>query len=375
MKHTLIFTSLFSIVSFGTSFSQDQNSDNIIDGIIQKNGQKFVKSKNINAASIGIYKDGQVYTKHFGELVKGKGNPPNDQTIYEVGSVSKTITGYLVAKAVLEEKITLEDDVRIYLKGNYSNLAYNGTPITIKDLLTHTSGLPTFLPSKMNGLYEKLTKEVPNEYLALEKSYNKEKFLKDLSSISITTEPGVNYLYSNTGAELVGYILETVYEKSIGQLLKENFADRYTMSATGIKLDSIQRKKLVRGYWMNSQTLAPNNLNPLWGTAGGIKMTITDMMRYIELQLDDKNPVVAESHKALHEVRYPLQMAYYWRVWKDKYGTSYNHHGGTSGTQNWLFIYPKYNLGISIITNQSGPKTPNLLNKTAQKMLRELIKE
>ena len=98
--------------------------------------------------------------------------------IYEVGSVSKTITGYLVAKAVLEQKIKLEDDIRIYLEGNYSNLEYNGTPITIRNLITHTSGLPTFLPSKMNGLYEKLTKEVPNEYLALEKSYDKEKFLK-----------------------------------------------------------------------------------------------------------------------------------------------------------------------------------------------------
>jgi len=374
MKYSLLFTTLFLIASFRISFSQENSSDNIISRIIQKNGQKFVKSKNINSVSIGIYKDGQVYTEHFGEIVKGKGSPPNDETIYEVGSVSKTITGYLVAKAVLEQKIKLEDDIRIYLEGNYSNLEYNNIPITIKDLITHTSGLPTFLPSKMNGLYEKLTKEVPHEYLALEKSYNKEKFLNDLASLSITTEPGINYSYSNAGTELIGKILETVNNKSIDELLKENFSDNYNMSSTEIKLDSIQTKKLVRGYWMNSETLAPNNLNSLWGTAGGIKMTIADMMRYIKLQLDDKNPIIAESHKALYEVRNPLQIAYYWRVWKDKYGTSYNHHGGTSGTQNWLFIYPKYNLGISIITNQSGPKTPNLLSKTAQKMLKELIK-
>ena len=375
MKYALLFTSLFLTFSFGTSFSQEDNSEDIISGIIQKNGQKFIKSKNINSVSIGIYKDSQVYTEHFGELVKGKSNPPNDKTIYEVGSVSKTITGYLVAKAVLEQKIKLEDDIRMYLEGNYSNLEYNGTPITIRDLITHTSGLPTFLPSKMNGLYEKLTKEVPDEYLALEKSYNKEKFLNDLASVSITKEPGTNYSYSNAGTELIGNILEVVYHKSIDELLKENFSEKYNMPTAKIKLDSIQTKKLVRGYWMNSETPAPNNLNTLWGTAGGIKMTITDMMRYIELQLDDKNPIVSESHKALYEVRYPLQIAYYWRIWRDKHGTSYNHHGGTSGTQNWLFIYPKYNLGISIITNQSGPKTPNLLNKTAQKILKELIKE
>ena len=131
--------------------------------------------------------------------------------------------------------------------------------------------------------------------------------------MSITTEPGVNYLYSNAGAELIGNILEAVYHKSIDELLKENFSDKYNMSTTEIKLDSIQTKKLIRGYWMNSETLAPNNLNSLWGTAGGIKMTITDIMHYIELQLDDKNPIVSESHKTLYEVRYPLQIAYYWR--------------------------------------------------------------
>lgn len=375
MKYSLLLASIFFIVSFQRSFSQENNLDGIIPEIIKKNGEKFVKSKNISSVSIGIYKDGRVYTEHFGEIVKGKNNPPNENTIYEVGSISKTITSYLVAKAVLDKKIKLEDDIRVYLDGNYPNLEYKGAPITIKHLITHTSGLPTFLPSNMNGLYEKLTKEVPNEFLALEKSYDKEKFLHDLTTVSITTEPGVNYLYSNAGAELIGCVLEKVYHKSIDELLKENFSDRYNMSTTAIKLDSLQAKNLVRGYWMDSETLAPNNLNPLWGTAGGIKMTITDMMGYIKLQLDDNNPIVSESHKALYEIRSPLQIGYYWRIWKDKYGTSYNHHGGTSGTQNWLFIYPKYNLGISIITNQSGSKTPKLLNKIAQKILKELIKE
>ena len=191
----------------------------------------------------------------------------------------------------------------------------------------------------------------------------------------IDTKPGVNYSYSNVGAELIGYILETVYQKSIDELLEEHIFKPYLMSSTGIRLDSTQARNLVRGYWMDSNTNAPNNLNPLWGTAGGVKMTMGDMMKYVAVQLDEKNPIVVESHKPLYMVHHPLQIAYYWRVWKDKYGTSYNHHGGTSGIQNWLFIYPKYDLGISIMTNQSGPKTPNLLRKTAQKMLKDIVKE
>ena len=122
MKYALIFTFLFLIVSVETSFSQENNSNNNISRIIQKNGHKLSKNKQLNSVSIGIYKDGQVYTKHFGEIEKGKGNSPNDKTIYEVGSVSKTITGYLVAKAVLEQKIKLEDDIRIYFKQKFCKL-------------------------------------------------------------------------------------------------------------------------------------------------------------------------------------------------------------------------------------------------------------
>lgn len=99
------------------------------------------------------------------------------------------------------------------------------------------------------------------------------------------------------------------------------------------------------------------------------------MLHYLDLQLNSEDPIVAESHKVLYEEGSTLKLAYFWRVWNDKFGTSYNHHGGTSGTQNWVFIYPKYKLGISIITNQSGLETPNLLSKTAKKILESIIKE
>ncbi len=170
MKYALLIAFLYLVVLSEKAFSQVNTINDDISRTIVKNGRKFLKNKNINSVSIGIYKDGQVYTEHFGEIEKSKSNLPNDETIYEVGSVTKTITGYLVAKAVLEEKIKLEDDIRLYLKGDYSNLEYNKTPIKVKNLLTHTSGLPKFLPLKMNGVYEKLNKDVPNEYLELEKT-------------------------------------------------------------------------------------------------------------------------------------------------------------------------------------------------------------
>ncbi|WP_051605532.1 serine hydrolase [Sediminibacter sp. Hel_I_10] len=364
---------VISAFSSSKCWAQEEHSEENILKAIQKNGRNFLKNKNRTSVSIGIYKDGQMYTQHFGEIEKGKSNPPTDETIYEIGSVTKTMTGYLVARAVLEEKLKLDDDINTFLPGDYSNLNYMGKPITIKHLLTHTSGLPMFLPMKMNGVFEKLNENVPNAYLELEQSYDKQKFLRDLKTVSITEAPGVNYSYSNAGAELIGFILETVYQKTIDQLFKESFLTDYRMVDTAIELNKAQNAKLVRGYWMDNTSFSPNQLNRLWATGSGAKMTIIDMMHYIDLQLNSKNPIISESHKVLFEQGKTLKLGYFWRIWNDKFGTSYNHHGGTIGTQNWLFIFPKYNLGISIITNHSGPKTPNELSKTAKKLLKDII--
>lgn len=357
------------------AYTQEKSNSSPVSEAIEKYGKAFLKNKDITSVSIGVFKAGAVYTQHFGEIEKGKGNLPTDETIYEIASVSKTATGYLVAKAVLEKKINLEEDVRVYLKGTYPNLEYNQKPITIKHLLTHTSGLPGFLPKKMNNVFEKLNENVPKAYYELEQAYGKEQFLSDLKNLSLAVEPGTKYAYSNVGAELVGYVLETVYGKTIDELLQESFLKKYAMRNTAIELNETQKQKLVRGYWMSNTSPSPSQLNTLWATAGGLKMNMSDMLHYMDLQLNSKDPIVAESHKVLYEEGSILKIAYFWRVWNDKYGTSYNHHGGTSGTQNWLFIYPKYKLGISIITNQSGPDTPNLLNKTAKKILESIIKE
>ena len=375
MRHCFFLFFIVVNVIFYKSNAQEINASDIISKSILKNGRKFLKTKNINAVSIGVSKEGNIYTEHFGELEKGKGNSPHDSTIYEIASVTKTMTGYLAAMAVLEGKFKLEDDIRLYLEGEFSNLQYNDSPIRIKHLLTHTSGLPKFLPLEMNNVFEKLNAQVPTIYYELEKTYNKEQFLIDLNTISIPTEPGTTYIYSNAGAELVGHILESVYNKPIDELFKESFLTEYKMLNTLMTLNDSQKKKLTRGYWMDNKDLSPNQLNTLWGTGSGMKMTLKDMMGYIQLQLNANDPIVSKSHDILYQKGKTFKVAYYWRVWHDKYGTSYNHHGGTSGTQNWLYIFPKYNLGISIMTNHSGPKTPNKLNKTIKQILKDIIDE
>ncbi|MCJ7932426.1 MAG: serine hydrolase [Chryseobacterium sp.] len=135
-KNILIF--MFAL-AFVKNYAQ---TDTTIDSIIGANAEKLAQKSGAYSVSVGVLKNGKIYTRHFGEIDKGKGNKANDNTYFEIASVTKLFTGQLLAKAVLDGKIKLDEDVGNYLKGSYPNLEYQGVPIKIKDLISYRTALP-----------------------------------------------------------------------------------------------------------------------------------------------------------------------------------------------------------------------------------------
>ncbi|HEY8918928.1 MAG TPA: serine hydrolase, partial [Chitinophaga sp.] len=103
----------------------------LIDSIVQHAVLDFMKDTARVGLSVGIYKDGRTYTFHQGSTQRGKALRPDNNTIYEIGSISKTFTGFLLARAIADKKINPDDDIRKYLHDPYPNLAYNGKPVKI----------------------------------------------------------------------------------------------------------------------------------------------------------------------------------------------------------------------------------------------------
>lgn len=111
----------------------------------------------LHSTSIGVVYRGQAFIRHRGDMEAGKPGPPTDATLYEIGSLSKTLAGTLMANAVLEHKVGLDDDIRMYLQGDYPNLQYKGEPLRVRNLLSHTSGLPNMLPARANTVLADFT--------------------------------------------------------------------------------------------------------------------------------------------------------------------------------------------------------------------------
>lgn len=111
----------------------------------------------LHSTSLAVVYRGKEFIRHRGDMEAGRLSPPTDATLYEIGSLSKTLAGTLIANAVLERKLSLDDDVRLYLREDYPNLQYQGEPIRIRHLLSHTGGLPNMLPDRANTVLADFT--------------------------------------------------------------------------------------------------------------------------------------------------------------------------------------------------------------------------
>jgi CubicO group peptidase (beta-lactamase class C family) len=326
---------------------------------MDKTASDLLKNSKANSVSIGIVKEGKIYTNHYGEIDKGKGNTANNNTVFEIASITKLFTGLLVTQAVLEKKISLDDDIRKYITGSYPNLEYQGTPITIRDLVSFKTAFNKDLPDTAE-----LRKNFNDtSYLAfkkLDESYSREKFFADLKNIKLDTLPGTKFKYSNGSIQLTAHILENVYHKSYESLLKEKIFNKLGLNATQL---NVSKDVIIANGYNAKNILMPKLSDNLWGAAGYLKSSLGDLVKFITFELDTKNKIVAESQRNLYNSNTSWN-GYFWDyIMVDNNGQNCRKHGGAFSTQNMMIVYPERKLGISVIVNISDKNTSEELEK------------
>lgn len=349
----------------------DNHFTNEIDTIIQNAALTFMKDTSRVGLSIGIIRDGKTYTCSYGSTEKGKDLLPTSKTIYEIGSISKTFTGTLLAKALADKKVALSDDIRKYLKGSYPNLEYNGQPIKIVHLVNHTSGLPPFLPNKPE-VFQHPQDSIPLLITAIQKNYTKEKFLIDLHNIKVDTVPGFNYKYSNVAAQLVGFILENVYKKTYGELIKQLISEPLKMKHTEVDIKSNMARRLANGY-SSTGTRMPY-MPPLLKPAGGIYSSISDMLHYMKFHLNENNVTVNLSHKPTYGDTSNFAIGLFWRINKTSKGKlKIWHTGGTFGFSSYCVLYPESQTAIVLLSNEMDMTSQGELVNLADKIFEAIF--
>ncbi|TQF70025.1 serine hydrolase domain-containing protein [Pseudoalteromonas luteoviolacea] len=324
---------------------------------------EFMDGNAGQVVSISVVDSAKTYQYHLGALENG--NTPNNQTIYEIGSLTKTYTGLAVAKAIHDGKVELDKDIRHYLKNNeYKNLELFSQHITLRHLLTHTSGLPgNFAAShediEQGRYFEKISK------------YSRDDYFDDLTKVKLNSIPGEDYLYSSVGTNLAGYILESVYQKPFELLISEMITSKSGEQGTKFRRTNTEISEVTVGSDGNGNQMPL--ASAYWFAGGGLTSNVESITRYIQHQLSSE-PEVALSHQLLDESWTGHGKAFYWHTAKDDSNELMLYQsGGSMGTSSWLVIYPKRKIGIFIVTNVAGENTQPKLEAISEKVFDYLI--
>jgi len=367
MKLKLALISILTIS--GIISSQNEQNDY---KMIQSECDSLLLNQEIQAISLGVITNGKVYKFHVGKLSTGE--TPNDNTLYEIASLTKTFTGTLLAQAILEKKATIDDDIRKHLSENFANLEFNQKPITFCHLVTHTNGLPRIFPDSP-GLFENPDWDnLPYEINKLQVGFSKFQFFEELHKVALDTVPGFKFSYSNVGANLLGYCLENMYDKPFEELLSEHILKPLQMTKTRITVPSGEDKKLLALGLNPNGLVMPSRAEKEMKAEGGLFSTLDDMIKYMEFQLNEENEVVKISHQELLNGKYgDFENGLFWQIFKNGGNpTKIFQNGGAYGTSSWLTIIPESKVGVIILTNVSGPTIHQKLNATANKIIERL---
>ena len=124
------------------------NSNDPIDNLVESGLDSLLAKGGFKAISLGLVIGDEERMYHLGELPSGE--QPNQETLYEIASLTKTMTGTLMAGVVSQGRVSVEEDVRGYLPGQYPGLEFAGEPLRIKDismncqvrLMIYSRGIP-----------------------------------------------------------------------------------------------------------------------------------------------------------------------------------------------------------------------------------------
>ena len=256
------------------------------------------------------------------------GEAKSEYEIYELGSISKTFAGIILAKFANQGLLDLDQPISI----NLSELqGFDSGKITLRQLATHTSGLAR----EYSGSESAWLIDEPGLIEFLEKS----------NSLQF---PVASYHYSNVGFGTIALILSRVSQQSFQQLVQTEILDPLGMGETGF-MTTPTKPELLQGYDVLLNLSQYHQVSDLWAAAGGLTSDLYDMMIYLRANMHPDTSELGSAMTKSHDEGLG---------WDSKPGElpTWKNEAMTDGFSTVIEFDPTKNLGTVVLGNEfSGP--------------------
>lgn len=272
--------------------------------------------------------------------------PLGPRSVFEIGSITKTFTGTLLADMAARGQLSLTDPVSKHLPKSVTVPSRGGKEITLLDLATHHSGLPrmpdNFAPRNPGNPYS---------------DYSADQLYAFLTNHQLRRDPGAQYEYSNVGVGLLGHVLGRVGGASAQDLIQARILKPLGMNLTGFDITG----ELAQ--WNTAGHDTTGNVAPYWDVktlagAGGLRSNAEDMLTYIQANLGPADNDLERAMRATHQVQKSMNprsaVGLNWSVNSDGGRTILSHGGGTAGYRTMIGFDPEKRVGFVMLTNSGG---------------------
>jgi D-alanyl-D-alanine carboxypeptidase len=306
----------------------------------------------IPGLTLKIIRDGKaIKTAAYGLANVELNVPAKPETVFEIGSITKQFTAAGILMLAQEGKLSVDDKISKYLKDTPEAWAN----VTIRHLLTHTSGIKSYTGLDGFQIWRHLTQE---------------QFIKAIGKEPLEFQPGDSWKYCNTGFNLLGYIIENLSGKNYWEFMGERVFQPLGMQATTRRLYSLVIPNRASGYeqtnhvWMNRDT----DLTEVF-SAGAIASTVGDLAKW-SVALDGDRLLNAASKAQMWT---PVKLndgktrkyGFGWNVDTLEGHKNIGHGGSTSGFSASIQRFPDDHLAVIILSNTDEEIATTLAKKVA----------
>jgi len=300
----------------------------------------------VPGVALGILHNGKFHTAGFGITNTDHPQEVTVDTLFQIGSITKTFTGTLMMKLVERGEIDLDSTVRTYLPEFKVLDEAVSAQVTIRHLLTHTSGwFGDFFHDPGQG------EDAGKKYVA------------DMADIEQLAPLGAVWSYNNSGFCLAGHIVEVVTGKSFAGVLREEILGPLGLEDTYFDPGDVITHHFACGH-ENGLVARPWALPHAVYPAGGITCCVTDLLKYAQFHMSDGGTDNGDNllrTESLVEMQTPQV-----KVWKkEMWGLTWevnetyehklvSHDGGTKGQVSQLILVPEKNFAVAVFTNASN---------------------
>jgi len=283
-----------------------------------------------------------------GRRSSGDSNPPDGDTVFEIGSVTKTFTALLLAEMAEQHEVALNDPAEKYLPTGFRIPEQKGKTISLLDLATHTSGLP-FMPNES---------ALPSESAATK--YSVTDLRRFMAGYELRSEIGKKWEYSNIGYWLLGEALADRAGVDYETLLRRRVVAPLGLTNTDFEVSSKMKTNFAGGHNAVLQPSPPISTLPIYSlmpAAGGLYSTANDLLKVLAVAMDYERSSLSAATHLTWTTRRPLsssgsEQALGWTIIHEQNDELIVHDGGTFGYASSIAWDPVKRIGVVVLSNQ-----------------------